>query len=54
VKIVKKLKGRPKVEQSLVWILVVVANIQVKKKYLKADAGEGFHVNMIWTWVSRT
>ena len=45
-------KGRPKVEQPSVQILVVVAIIQVKIR-LKAEAGEGFHVNSNWTWVSR-
>jgi len=44
--------GRPEVERPLVQILVVVANIQVES--LKAEAGEGFHVNSKWTWVSRT
>jgi len=32
--------------------LVVVANIQVESDRLKADVGEGFHVNSNWTWVS--
>jgi hypothetical protein len=46
-------KGKPQVEQPLVQILVAVANIQVKMR-LKAEVGEGFHVNSSWTWVSRS
>jgi len=35
-------------KQSLVQILVVVAFIQVKIISLKAEAGEGFHINSKW------
>jgi len=35
-------------ELTLVQILVVVAIIQVKIISLKAEAGEGFHINSKW------
>ena len=36
--------GRPRVEQPLVQILVVVANTQVLR-LLEDRSGEGFHIN---------
>ena len=37
--------GRPRVEQPLVQILVVVANTQVENVLLEDRSGEGFHIN---------
>ena len=37
--------GRPRVEQPLVQILVVVANTQVLFFMLEDRSGEGFHIN---------
>ena len=37
--------GRPRVEQPLVQILVVVANTQVALFLLEDRSGEGFHIN---------
>ena len=37
--------GRPRVEQPLVQILVVVANTQVLHFVLEDRSGEGFHIN---------
>ena len=37
--------GRPRVEQPLVQILVVVANTQVQNVLLEDRSGEGFHIN---------
>ena len=49
---VAKPKARAWVEQPLMQILVVVANIQVR--HLKTEAGERFHGNSSWPWVSRS
>ena len=37
--------GRPRVEQPLVQILVVVAHTQVENVLLEDRSGEGFHIN---------
>lgn len=40
-------------EPPSVQILVVVANSR-ERLYLEDRCGAGFHVNITWTWVSRS